>query len=151
MPVSNPYYRGVKVKKLAVKAVKDIVEQGFYQQDSETQWEWLKALSARICDGYNIHPPKLVKSDSEVYNSRQQTIGLPKTHSIISLLHELRHHIQHQANKRYKDHNVEEDARAWSLRVFKLACPGSFKRSVFNGKVKHIIWEGDKIVNSRGY
>jgi signal recognition particle subunit SEC65 len=151
MRVSNPYYEGVRVKGSAVRAVKDMVREGFYQADSDTQWEMLKVLGVRICSDYGVEAPKLNRSRSEHYSPSDRSIGLPKTSSIISYLHELRHHLQHTLDKRYPGHNQEEDARAWSLRVFKVACPKSFKKSAFNDKIMHITWEGDNIVNSRGY
>ena len=151
MIVNNPYYMGVKVPKQAVNAVKDIVSNGFYKKDEKEQLNDLKVLTDEICKYYNINSPKIELGDREAYYPVFQTITLTKSSSIISLLHELRHHIQHQAGKQYRGHDIEEDARAWSLRVFKLACPDSFMRSVKAGRIMHIEWDGEKVVNSRGY
>lgn len=151
MVVSNPYYIGVKVPKQAVNAVKNIVSNGFYKKDEKEQLNDLKTLTDEICKYYNINSPKIKLGDREAYYPDFQIIILTKSSSIISLLHELRHHIQHQAGKRYRGHDIEEDARAWSLRIFKLACPDSFMKSVKAGRIMHIEWDGEKVVNSRGY
>ena len=152
--VSNPYYKGVKVCKKAVRVVRRVVSNGFYNKSKEEQIEGLGKITSEICDYYNIISPKIaVDKGHEYYQPHNDLIGLPKSTSIISLLHELRHHIQFQADKCYKGHNKEEDARAWSLRVFKLACPNSFKRSIKRGNIMHIEWdrEEEKVVNERGY
>lgn len=151
MVVSNPYYKGVKVPKQVVNAVKNIVSNGFYRKDEREQLNDLKALTDEICRYYNINSPKIELGNREVYYPGFQTIIITKSSSIISLLHELRHHIQHLAGKQYRGHDIEEDARAWSLRIFKLACPDSFIKSVKAGRIMHIEWDGEKVVNSRGY
>ena len=152
MSVSNPYYKGVKVARVATRGVKEIVSKGYYDKDKQTKQRWLLELIKAICDHYDITYPTLniISNSRNYYQVRSETINLNKP-SMVSMLHELRHHIQHKANKQYKDHNEEEDARAWSLRVFKLACPGSFKRSVKAGNIQHIKWVDGEVVNSRGY
>lgn len=151
MAVNNPYYEGVKVPKKVVNAVKTMIGSGFYRKDEHNQLTDLEELIDIICKHYNISSPTITVDNREAYYPNSQEIGLPKSSSVISLLHELRHHIQHQVNKRYKGHDIEEDARAWSLRVFKLACPRSFMKSVKVGRIMHIKWNGEKVVNERGY
>lgn len=149
--VSNPYYKGVKVPKQVVNAVKEMVAGGFYRKEEWEQMNDLKDLTGRICRHYNIVSPTIEIGEREVYYPLLKKITLVNSSSIISLLHELRHHIQHEAGKQYKGHDIEEDARAWSLRVFKLACPNSFMKSVKAGRIMHIIWDGRQVVNERGY
>lgn len=149
---NNPYYKGIKVKKIAVDKLKGEVKNGFYSKNEEQQEEALNRVIKAVCEAYSISSPKLRVGDfSECYVPLRQEIRLPKSSSWISMLHELRHHIQHQAGKQYKGHDIEEDARAWSLRVFKLGLPKSFEKSVKQGRILHIKWDGEKIVNSRGY
>lgn len=148
MSVSNPYYEGVKVKRKATRAVKEVVSNGFFEQSLQTQIEWLERTAEVICNEYNIVCPEVSVADRNFYKPSSSFIGVTKG-SMISMLHELRHHIQHKANKCYKGHNEEEDARAWSMRVFKLACPGSFRKSAKAGNIKHIKWVDGEVVNSR--
>ena len=143
--VANPYYEGVKVPSKIVRKVREIVSDGFYQKSMLLQENDLVKLNSFIAQHYNISVPQLVidTNEPESYNPATKTITLPKSSSIISYLHEMRHHLQHTAGKRYNGHGIEEDARAWSLRIFKKACPGSFKRSLARGEIMHIYLDPD--------
>lgn len=106
--------------------------------------QWLSDVS-RI---YSIPVPTLVigsECGSGLYNRLTQTIELPK-HSVVSLLHEFRHHMQAQGLTRVRldqtlyerftgESPVEHDARGWSLSLFYKVKPRLFEKSVRSGKI----------------
>lgn len=73
------------------------------------------------------------------YYPHSNEIYLFKKASIVNLLHEFRHAMQfsnnNTDNKLYKD-DREEDARAWSVSLFRKVAPGSYKRAVEKGMLR---------------
>lgn len=134
--------RTVKAMVKILKFYKD--EQGNPQPDSH-KVELLNALNGALSQIYNIAPPVLHVDGS--YNRYEYSAGVtPHIHldkpSIISFLHEYRHHLQAVANKMFEGFtDKEEDARAWSLRCFSKASPGNFLNSVKAGRVLFVKWD----------
>jgi hypothetical protein len=57
--------------------------------------------------------------------------------SLVSLLHEFRHHIQNVTNTNNESDEVrEEDARAWSCSLFNVADPAKFENAMSKGILK---------------
>lgn len=70
-------------------------------------------------------------------------IRLERKVSVVTLLHEFRHAMQHQHVGGYRTVGVpqsvlEDDARAWSLSAFYRAAPRRFRRMVAEGRILHV-------------
>lgn len=70
------------------------------------------------------------------YRPATQHIAMSKI-SVTTLLHEFRHHMQHQGAAMI-DPDLEEDARAWSLSLYYAVRPDLLKRLVNQGRIFHI-------------
>lgn len=146
-------FNGVKVKKEVVEMVKVMVKEGFYRVSDEDKMDRLRELNEKISTLYEIKIPDVKLGNiPNSYNTQTLVINLESA-SIISYLHEYRHHLQNALGVRYKNMTIEQDARAWSLRVFSLACPKSFKKSVREGKVSHVKWDNElnKVIDDARY
>lgn len=100
---------------------------------------WLRRVSA----AYDLPVPDLAFSDDPrvsfvfgCYRPSEQRIYLPK-HSVVTLFHEFRHHMQHRGADMVSQ-DVEEDARAWSLSLFYQVRPSLYWRAVEDGGVLHV-------------
>lgn len=127
-----------------IEETKQLIKNGFWKKNITEEARidlcktWLKGVSYI----YKVNIPEFQFSSSEasyrrtgggIYEIQLETITLFKKFSLVTLLHEFRHHLQHVKKiKMYKDHK-EEDARAWSVSLFKLSSPNSYKKSVENG------------------
>lgn len=148
-------FETVKVKRNVVKLVLSMVKDNEFYKRSEVNKEGLLRETIQfICEEYEIEPP-MFRVDTSNYNHYQPSNKLIvcENTSVISMLHELRHHLQHVAGKQYPNMTIEEDARAWSLRVFSRACPKSFEKSVKAGKVNHVKWDEElgKVIDDARY
>ena len=90
---------------------------------------------------YGITPPyffyKETKGETNgQYDSRDHSITMINKLSLVTLLHEFRHAMQHKGAKMI-DQDKEEDARAWSMSLFKKALPKSHKRACEKNLVKY--------------
>lgn len=127
--------------KRAIEATALLPAEGFWKKDLPIDEKisicekWLKTLS----EIYKVNVPDFRFSESEsnylrtgggVYESRLVRITLYKKISLVTLLHEFRHHLQHQKNIKLYKKDLEEDARAWSLSLYKQALPDSYQNSV---------------------
>lgn len=109
--------------------------------------DWLRAMSAI----YDVPNPLLVLSTPEECDLGEYIptddsvdalygkIVLPKL-SVVSLIHEFRHHLQVNEAAKYSSagKDNEEDARAWSLSLLYLARPAMFKQSVKKGYILYV-------------
>lgn len=57
--------------------------------------------------------------------------------SVVTLLHEFRHHLQRQPGFRSHVRGIEPDARAWSLSLFHRVAPRRFRRMVLARRILH--------------
>ncbi|RSK43112.1 hypothetical protein [Bacillus canaveralius] len=53
--------------------------------------------------------------------------------SLVTLLQEFMHHMQNQMDLKLYRKDIEEDARAWSVSLFKAATPKAFMNAVNKG------------------
>lgn len=108
------------------------------EQKIETMKTWLNTVS----EIYGIEVPEFRFDTSEImynqtggghYEPHMNRITLFKKFSMVTLIHEFRHHMQHQMDLELYKNDIEEDARGWSVSLFKTACPKSYANSVQKG------------------
>lgn len=131
-----------------INATQSLVKNGLWKKDLTVQQKynicdiWVTVVS----EIYGIEKPTFrFDPDERMYNltggghyePHANRITLFKKFSLVTLMHEFRHHMQYQMYdlKLYKGH-VEEDARAWSVSLFKLALPKSYQNAV-NKRILH--------------
>jgi hypothetical protein len=113
-------------------AVKRFAASKPYRGSTEERIEKFRTAINDICHAAGVEPPSVNFSIDETqgsggsfYSPATKQIFLNGTMSIITLLHELRHHLPHGES--------EHVACAWSLRLFRDCFPGSWGRLSFNG------------------
>ncbi|UDY80739.1 hypothetical protein [Geobacillus phage GR1] len=132
------------IDKRTVEATKKLIKSGFWKKDVSTEYkvkicnEWLETVS----EVYGIEVPEFRFDTSEVmymqtgggyYEPWAKRITLFKKFSLVTFLHEFRHHMQHEMELSLFRRNHEEDARGWSVSLFKKATPKSYKNAVEKG------------------
>lgn len=110
-----------------------IRERGLWNVGKEEGFDLIQEMFNEISSVYGFPTPTLIEHRYECYWGAQERIGLPKV-SLVSSLHEYRHHMQYHGRKRFDD--VEVDARGWSVSAFHYALPEEFD----NAWRKGIIW-----------
>jgi len=119
-----------------LKIVKKYVKKkGLWRVTEEEGFVLLREMIKEISVVYGFSVPRLDLSNHEHYINSLEQIGLPKV-SLVSALHEFRHHMQKKGRKRYDD--IEVDARAWSISVFKLALPYDFDSAWRRGMIWYL-------------
>lgn len=135
------------INKKVQLATKELIKEGFWKanfsQESKIEMSinWLEKV-AKI---YKVDIPKFEFIDSLAkyhqtgggqYNPNSKVITLFHKFSFTTLLHEFRHHMQHENNIKMYKNDLEEDARAWSVSLFKLVAPKSYKKAHENGTIR---------------
>jgi hypothetical protein len=105
--------------------------------DRDEQLRLLGGLAADLAGVYGLTVPEVRWDSREVYYpaglvSERPVIGLPRA-SVVSLLHEFRHHMQRAGRQANPD--AEEDARGWSISMFAEARPRAFDKAWRGGRV----------------
>lgn len=116
----------------AIEAVRETAADGLWRLPEYEGYLLLQRLADRLCEIYRLPPVRVEQADYEVYIPSRSIIGLPRV-SLVSFLHEFRHHMQTHGRQHYP--SVEVDARGWSISMFRRACPGSFKRAWRAGRI----------------
>lgn len=150
------------IKRDAIEAVQRTVGAGFYQMTSPRRMEHLTALAGDLSEVYCLPVPKVhleprllhshgyyswcsapgICAPDETPPSVEATIVVRKA-SIITFLHEYRHHMQ-VSGVRY-GRPAEWDAQAWATSLFRLACPGRFRQAVTAGAVMGLVMRDGRI------
>lgn len=108
-----------------------VIWKGTDQEKYKFSRLWLAYMS----EVDKIPLPALIYIDSDelrqqtgggIYNNNYNVIILSKW-SLVTLIHEYRHAVQHAREM------LEEDARAWSVSLFRRACPKAYRRAVEKG------------------
>lgn len=150
----------VKVKEGLAKAVLSITrDKKFYHQMRTKQFELMNELVQMFNVIYNVEKEVKVvdirETEFENLNLVKYGMFLPTDEeskkiiinrpSMITLLNCYRKFLHHEGiiNEPALGH-VEIDVIAWSTRVFKLACPKSFEKSVKAGNVAQLTWDEEK-------
>lgn len=145
----------VKVKREAIKVLREAIRGGYYRIDNpEDKYKALLDINKKICDIYGVSYPKkiVVGKRCNSYYPGEKTIYV-ENYSIISFLHELRHHMQNVKGLKYNGLTIEQDSRAFSMRLYALAVPKMFLKAVKDNKVLHIKWDSklNKVVDNARY
>lgn len=133
---AKPYYRYFKnIKQEVISSVAEL-SLGLWRLDQIAALDRLNTIGLRLSAIYHI--PTILSLElgtREVYYYTGR-IELPKI-SLISFLHEYRHHMQIAGNKQhYRD--KEDDARGWSISLFAQALPDMFDRAWQNGRIWYL-------------
>lgn len=142
-------YGGVftKLDKRTIRLTKDLIKAGIFKKDISMEDKsimmgiWLQKAS----EIYGMETPKFyliggADGDSGYratgggcYIPSHNEIHIFKKASLTTLLHEFRHAMQFQLRVKKFRRDAEEDARAWSVSLYKLSAPNSYKRAVEKG------------------
>jgi len=137
-------YKNIKGE--VVQATKELVKAGYMKKDNpiEVRLAVAEVWLMKVSQAYGIQSiPTLTFDESEalyhetgggVYRRNSHQITMYFKLSLVTLLHEFRHHMQNtNSDLHLYRGNIEEDARAWSVSLFKLATPKMFANAVENG------------------
>ncbi len=122
----------------AAGIVREEVRNGYFRQPDQEKVIRLKHLGERLAGFYDVAPVGEISVDPGLpsygrYNLAAKKVTLRKP-SIVSFLHEFRHHLQHQGDVRIvKD--KEHDAQGWACSVYYKACPKLFTKAAREGKI----------------
>lgn len=125
------HHRFNNLHRRAVAAVDETAPRIWNISDEEAL-EVLRDLASELADIYEV-PTPAVGYGNNLYSPESEHISV--THpSLVSFLHEFRHHMQQYGRQANDD--VEEDARGWSISMFATAEPEYFDRA----------WRDDRIM-----
>lgn len=115
-----------------------------WREDQDRQYRVMKYWLRKVSAVYRCPIPGLRFNSSAqdcgggYYHPGLQEITLSHC-SIVTLLHEYRHHLQHQPGFRSHIRGAEKDARAWSLSLFHRVAPRRFRRMVRARRILHTV------------
>jgi hypothetical protein len=136
-----------KIKPSVIALTTELVKAGIFKKDISMQDKaimmglWVKKAS----EIYGMEAPKFYliggKDGKDGYRATGGGCYIPSHHeihifkkaSLTTLLHEFRHAMQFQQNVKKFRNDHEEDARAWSVSLYRLSAPNSYKRAVEKG------------------
>ena len=134
------------IDKRTIEATKKLIKSGLWKTDmsEEHKIEICKTWVEEVSKIYKVEVPIFRFKNSEAkyrstgggcyyYYPVNSEIFLYKKFSLVTLLHEFRHHVQYSKEIKMYKNDKEEDARAWSVSLFKLAAPKSFANAVEKG------------------
>lgn len=138
------------VEQSVVQMVKDMVREGYYRLDNEGKGHKLNELALHLSQYYNVPTLFRLVISSQLgcqYIGAFNIISIDKP-SIISFLHEYRHHLQNHMKGLDIKINLEYDAQAWACSIFYKACPDLFTKAVKEGRVMALGFVEGEIVNT---
>lgn len=120
-----------------IDAVRQCVQDGFWIGKNSGDLlfcrDLLRSLSYKLCKLYNIpQVPEIIIGECSCYNHVTNVIELGEV-SVVSFLHEWRHHYQDMTEQNMGN---EPDCRAYSLGLFRVACPTAFRRAWKHGRLE---------------
>lgn len=138
-----------KIKPTAVKFSKETAPKLWSEPIEHRKMYAIKWL-IKMSKLYNIECPRFIFNPDEEgifseltgggqYIPGEHVIIIHGKYSFVTLAHEFRHAVQYTSDVKIYKEDLEEDARAWSLSLFKKACPKSYKKAKERG-ILHI-WE----------
>lgn len=126
----------------ASRLIGDAIGGGYFRAEKKEQLRQLKKIAAGLAGIYKVTTPKVEHAIEAVpggayacYRPMIKTISIKNT-SLVSFLHEYRHHLQYE-KKTFHDASldIEHDAQAWACSVYYNAKPGLFKKAVQQGRI----------------
>ncbi|MBA7663267.1 hypothetical protein ES703_71306 [subsurface metagenome] len=121
---------------VAMEVIRKTVQDcGLWRVDQEEGFNLLRGMFGGLSGVYSITTPTLIEASYEHYLVPAQRIGLPRA-SLVSALHEYRHHMQKFNLGHYPD--IEVDARAWSISAFYTALPTAFDKAWKEGRIWYL-------------
>lgn len=110
-----------------------VQDKGLWKVEKPEGYDLMREMFEKISSVYSFPIPSLIEDTYEYYFIPMERIGLPKV-SLVSSLHEYRHHMQKYGRLRFQD--IEIDARGWSISAFHYALPEDFDSAWRRG----LIW-----------
>ncbi|MBA7655224.1 hypothetical protein ES703_63123 [subsurface metagenome] len=112
-----------------------VTERGLWRVGKDEGFDLIREMFEKVSSVYGFPTPSLIEDTYEYYFKPMERIGLPKV-SLVSSLHEYRHHMQKHGRLRFDD--VEVDARGWSISAFHLALPEDFNSAWRRGRIWYL-------------
>jgi len=135
--MSKPYHkRFTRFNPRTIEATKTL-RRGWSQKTLDEQWLASRAWLDAVTQIYRV--PEVgfePNSGGDFYQIAQKKIYMKKP-SIITLLHEFRHHLQYTAGPEMIGGD-EPDARAWSLSLYYRVAPITFRRLARENRIIHV-------------
>jgi hypothetical protein len=116
-----------------LEIIRSAKERGIWRLPKEQGFDVIRQMYNELSTQvYHVPVPSLVEARYEHYLVIPERIGLPRV-SLVSALHEYRHHLQKYGRQRYPEKEI--DARGWSISAFYLALPNDFDKAWREGKI----------------
>lgn len=134
------FYNEEQIKPGAVQIVRKLITQDhFFKQDQQTKLNLLNKLNKDLSNFYNIPIANLVLQPGCLgigcYRGFDEVILINKP-SLVTFLHEFKHHLNHKTQQHNNNRQIEEDtARGFSHSLYYLASPNLFKNAVEKGLI----------------
>lgn len=125
-----------KLNKKTINAVrKAILEKRIFRVNSVERLEILDTLLSELSEIYGVDKPRLAVTtiNEGYYDLMTNTIYLSNKLSLVTLLHEFKHGLQHLKHLQ----NSENIARGWSISLFSLASKKHFERAINKNLIIH--------------
>lgn len=136
------------IKTEVIEATKEMAKIVWTNESNEIKFDAMNVWVQKVSLIYGVDCPSLSYSPNRgqylatgggIYNPLHNEITLYYKFSVVTLIHEFRHCLQYKkAGLKMVSVDIEEDARAWSMSLFKKACPKSYKKAIETGAVHHI-------------
>jgi hypothetical protein len=139
-----------RVERETVGLIKAVVKSGYFRLEPEQKMQILSEISQQLATTYRVPTPNLrltpslgtILDNSEgaplgAFTGDSNTIYLG-TPSIVTFLHEFRHHIQYNQEGFELAEGIpdrEVDAQGWAVCVYRQACPRMFRTAVENNRI----------------
>jgi hypothetical protein len=132
----KPYHKRFRhLDRRTVQATKTLLH-GWAAKTDDERWVAMRRWLDEATNIYRTIPLVLELGDDDCYLPGQGLIVMSKP-SIITLLHEYRHHFQYTLmNLRWE--MLEDDARAWSLSLYYATAPRTLRSLARNNRVFHL-------------
>lgn len=134
-------YRNIRLEVIATS--KELIPAIWRTDEDAVKVQMMKDWLVKVSAIYGVPVPKFsFEPENEVeyfatgggcYNCVTNHIKLFKKASFVTLAHEFRHMLQNKAGVKMYKEDSEEDARAWSVSLFRLTDATAFRRAVRKG------------------
>ncbi len=121
------------------KIVRRMVMEGYYKANEEQKIKKMQEAAIELSEFYNAPGIEKIQVNKDLsvygrYDRMLRNIEL-RNCSIVTFLHEFRHHLQNHAAIKVSKKGVEYDAQGWACSVFSQACPNLYKKAVKENKI----------------